>query len=159
LHLSLLGRAHAIEAAVRQGAEKTRASRGRETVRVVAELDIEIEHTLGHGPIDRAIAAEFGARVEGDEQHVASRRVRRRFQPEQFILPKPKATPAAQFASDQTNWDLALAGESFELEIRDDDLAEGVEHLSLAAELLHYRMVDAVDQVVAEGDFDQIPKA
>src|ERR1700722_18386943 len=42
LHLPLLGRAHAIEAAVRQGAEKTRASRGREAVRVVAELDIEI---------------------------------------------------------------------------------------------------------------------
>ena len=86
----------------------------------------EVEDPVGHRPAESSITSKFGRRIVSDEQDVRARRVR--WRRPKLVKPDMEAASAAQFASDQANWDRALAGDGGELEVHHHHLAEHVEH-------------------------------
>src|SRR5262249_38425110 len=86
----------------------------------------QVEDTLRHWPAEHAVAAEFGGCVVCDEQHIRPGCVwRRQSEP---VIPDSKPAAAAQLVCNQAHRLGSIARGDGELEVRQDDLAEGVQH-------------------------------
>jgi hypothetical protein len=117
----LLRGADSVEAEVGQGSKQPGAGRQWQSVGAVAELHVEIKDALGHRPAQHAITGQLGARVEGDEQNIATRGIRWRWA--KLISHEPEAPAASPFMGDEADRHRPFTLANLKFEVDQDDFA------------------------------------
>ena len=156
-HVRFLGRADRVEAEIRQRAQQAGPGGRREPIGPVPEFRVQVENSGGHWPAEGEVAAKLSTGVVGDEQRVGVDRIGRLW-PE-LIGPEPECRAPTSGAWRPGKPDLAARPRSATNSKSTNTTSRNASNISAqTAQHFEHRVVEAVDQPVAEPHPKQFPK-